>query len=125
MQGNNILVSLLEMEESDELELLDEPSICQDHSIEFISFPIKDRSIPSDTVAFLKLVERLIKEIDNGNKRVIHCRMGIGRTGVLAAGILIHRGYDPNTIFEFLSKVRTLDAPDTAEQTEWVKKKAL
>lgn len=121
MNGTDILVSLLEQSEQSELELQNEQSICDELSIKFISFPIKDRSIPANKQEFRALVEQLNIELEHGRKIVIHCRMGIGRTGMLAAGILIQRGYDTNSAFELLSNVRTINVPDTEEQAEWVK----
>lgn len=120
MYGTDILVSLLEHSELAELELLHEPSICDELSIKFISFPIKDRSIPTNKKDFRTLAGQLNNELEHGRKIVIHCRMGIGRTGMLAAGILMQQGFDANSSFEFLSKVRTLNVPDTNEQIEWM-----
>ncbi|MEM1001014.1 MAG: dual specificity protein phosphatase family protein [Bacteroidota bacterium] len=117
----DILVSLLEQSEQAELELQNEQSICHELSIKFISFPIKDRSVPTNNQAFRTLVEELNNELEQGQKIIIHCRMGIGRTGMLAAGILMQHGYDANSAFELLSKVRTMNVPDTEEQAEWVK----
>ena len=121
LYGADTLVSLLEDSELTELELQAEPSICDELSIKFISFPIKDRSVPTDKQDFRNLVEQLNSELEQGRKIVIHCRMGIGRTGMLAAGVLMQRGFDANSAFEFLSNVRTLNVPDTNEQAEWVK----
>ncbi|MEM6737284.1 MAG: dual specificity protein phosphatase family protein [Bacteroidota bacterium] len=118
--GVDILVSLLENSELDELDLQEESTICEELSIKFISFPIQDRSVPMSRQAFITLIQQLNNELDKGNKIVIHCRMGIGRTGMLAAGILMQRGYDVNSAFELLTNVRTISVPDTEEQVEWV-----
>lgn len=120
LSGTDILVSLLENSEIDELDLQEESTICDKLSIEFISFPIKDRSVPVNNKAFMTLIQQLNNELDKGSRIVIHCRMGIGRTGMLAAGILMQQGYDVNSAFELLSKVRTISVPDTKEQAEWV-----
>jgi protein tyrosine/serine phosphatase len=54
----------------------------------------------------------------------IHCRAGIGRTG-LVAGCLLHLLQVPyEDIFHLLSRSRGLAVPDTAAQVEWVAKYA-
>ena len=119
--GTDTLVSLLEQNEEAELGLQNERSICDELSIKFISFPIKDRSVPASKQEFLALAEQLSTELARGRKIVIHCRMGIGRTGMLAAGVLIQHGYHSNSVFQFLSNLRTITVPDTEEQVDWVK----
>ena len=51
---------------------------------------------------------------------VVHCRAGIGRTGVVAAGILLHAAFEPEQAFARVSEVRGVDVPDTDEQYNWV-----
>ncbi len=51
---------------------------------------------------------------------VIHCRMGIGRSSMLAAAILIHLGMESSNIFERISTYRGLQVPDTPAQTAWI-----
>ncbi len=50
--GVGTVVSLLEGHEIRELELQAEPSLCGEHGIEFISFPIMDRARPIRLGAF-------------------------------------------------------------------------
>ncbi len=54
-------------------------------------------------------------------KVVIHCRMGIGRTSLVAACLFKKRGFNPDKVFDLLSYHRTLSVPDTEEQIQWVK----
>ena len=55
-EGIDVVVSLLESEEVTELGLQREASLCDEHAIEFVSFPIPDRGIPSSLPATMKLV---------------------------------------------------------------------
>ena len=50
----------------------------------------------------------------------VHCRMGIGRSGMIAAGILMYFGKDADQAFSEVSLVRGRPVPDTQEQLEWV-----
>lgn len=45
--GVSIVVSLLEPQEQAELGLLAEAEQCRMHALEFVSFPIADRSVPA------------------------------------------------------------------------------
>ncbi len=118
--GINMVVSLLEKHEERELNIEKEHEFCPKHNIEFINFPIKDRGVPKDINSFLQLISSINQRLKHGKKIAIHCRMGIGRTSILAAGALIRNGNDPESVFEFLSEKRTLTVPDTNEQIEWV-----
>ncbi|TDF39319.1 protein tyrosine phosphatase [Alteromonadaceae bacterium M269] len=74
--GINILVSLLEKEESKELGLENEQKHCHKNDINFISYPIKDRGVPNSVTHFVKLIHYLFNEISAGKNIVIHCRAG-------------------------------------------------
>ena len=59
----------------------------------YLNFPIRDRSIPTDRVAFSRLilnVGKIIREIDRGEMIYIHCKGGHGRSGILVACILCY-----------------------------------
>ena len=119
--GYNLVVSFLEKSEEIDLELTEEKSLCEQNGIEFISFPIADRSIPDDR-NFLNLVSKLYHKIILGKKAVLHCRGGIGRAGITASSILIKHGFSGDKAFKIVSKARGLQVPDTEEQKFWVLK---
>ena len=112
----DIVVSLLESDEIYELGIENEENFCIQNNIQFINFPIQDRNIPSKENEFLELIDKLSLEIEKSKKIVVHCRMGIGRTSLLIAGILVKNGFNSNQVFDYLSKIRTLEVPDTNEQ---------
>ncbi len=120
IKGLNFLVSLLEFGEIEELGLTEEASLCEKYNIDFINFPIQDVSLPRSETDFLSLVETLNSKINDQQKIVIHCRMGIGRSSVLASAILIRRGVPKDLVFELISEFRTLSVPDTEEQKNWI-----
>ena len=59
-----------------ELELVEEERLCQAHGIQFLSFPITDRSVPSSEDDFKELVKGLEKLIQEGKNVAVHCRQG-------------------------------------------------
>ncbi len=120
--GVDSLVSLLEPAEVRELDLRDEPSLCERHGIVFRSFPIPDRKTPASASDLSRLLSELQAELLDGRSVAIHCRAGIGRTG-LVAGCLLHRLQVPyKDIFPLLSRARGVAVPDTAAQVEWVER---
>ncbi len=121
--GVKTLVSLLEKDEIQELGLRDEERLCNQQQIEYINFPIKDRTIPSEQVAVDKLIKLLDDKVGKGEKVLIHCRMGIGRASLIAGAVLIGRGVTTEKVIEKITKARGLTVPDTKEQLLWLKKR--
>jgi len=116
-----VIVSLLEKEEIEELDLTNEAILCKQKELTYFNFPIKDVSVPESRLEFVAFVDQLIRILKKGKNIVIHCRMGIGRTSMLTAGILIAlKIKESDTVFEYLSEIRTLNVPDTSEQIDWV-----
>ena len=114
------LISLLEKSEEWELGLDRESEICEEKGVNFISFPIKDVNIPKNEIEFIQLAKKMSIEIKEKKKVVIHCRMGIGRSSILAAAIMINLGINGKGIFEKIGKFRKLEVPDTDEQKKWI-----
>lgn len=119
--GLQVIVSLLTAEEVAELGLPQEAELCQSHGLEFISFPIVDRSVPTSRAEALRLVRGLAELLKEGKNVGIHCRQGIGRASLVAACTLIQTGVSADAAFALIGETRGLAVPETAEQEGWVK----
>lgn len=63
----------------------------------------------------------LTSKIDNNHSVVIHCRMGIGRSSIIAASVLLKYKLKAQDIIETICSIRGLKVPDTDEQLLWLK----
>ena len=117
--GLNTIVSLLEAHEVKELGLTEERALCLAAGIEFISFPVVDRGVPALAAEVVRLVDNLVTAIGRGSAVGIHCRAGIGRSGLLVACVLSRLGVPEKEVFPSISHARGVRCPDTDEQIRW------
>ncbi len=120
MEGIDTVVSLLELAEISELGLEREAELSREHGIEFISFPIPDRGLPASLRDATALAQTMALQVREGKAVAIHCRAGIGRSSLIAAGVLICSGFSADDAFRLISIARGIDVPDTEAQREWV-----
>jgi len=118
--GVNLVVSLLMPDEVSELGLLNEGGHCQEKGIGFVSFPVLDRSVPPLNDRTIRVMRGVHREVQKGENIAVHCRMGIGRSGLMLASILALQGHPPEWSFPLISAARGVQVPDTKEQIEWV-----
>ena len=118
--GIDVVVSLLEQQEISELGLDKESSSCEEEGIDFRSFPIADRGVPASRQKALQFLNSLLGELDMEKKVGIHCRIGLGRSALVAASLLALVGMDANEAFRRIERVRGCSVPDTQEQRMWV-----
>ena len=81
---------------------------------------IPDRGLPPDREAFREAAQEAAQLLQRGGRVVVHCRAGIGRSGMMAACILGELGLcEPEKIWRLLREARGLEVPDTEEQRSW------
>ena len=118
--GIEAVVSLLTPSEVAEFDLNNQEKLCQANGIEFMSFPIVDRSVPSSLDAFGELLTAITGQLTHGKNVVIHCRQGIGRAGLVAISVLILAGLKQVAATQRVSLARGTAAPETPEQRRWI-----
>ena len=91
--GISSIVSLID---ADECQLIGVPSLAAQMAAGFNwrSFPIIDRAVPEpgQATAFHQLLADLSAMLDEGARLAIHCHAGLGRSGMLAAALLVRCG---------------------------------
>jgi rhodanese-related sulfurtransferase len=62
--------------------------------IEILRFAIKDMGVPreAESEKFDAFVQDLVQRLEQGQNVVVHCRGGLGRTGTVAACVLVAPG---------------------------------
>jgi protein-tyrosine phosphatase len=119
-QGIQTLVSFLTKPEEEDLDLLDEKDEARAIGISFISIPIEDREVPRDLEQFSSALDEIDAELHAGKHVLLHCRQGIGRTGLVAASLLILSGMNSDDALDLLAATRGITVPETAEQKRWI-----
>ena len=122
LAGISTVVSLLEPHEVRELDFKNEPSLCASSGIDFLTFPIADRGTPRALPDTAALVDELVSRLRHDEGVGIHCRAGIGRSGLRSARVLLRLGVSITDVFSMLSRSRTVSVPDTTAQIEWARR---
>ena len=87
----------------------------------YTRFPIADGTVPRGGPPELApLITELAGALEGGERLVIHCVAGLGRTGTVAGCLLRHLGLSPEAALARLSKVRGPRCPETAAQRWFV-----
>jgi protein-tyrosine phosphatase len=120
MAGLDVIVSLLTPEEMESLGLQQEAEISQKNGLEFLSLPIVDRSVPTLDSKTVEILDQIEAALDQGKKITVHCRQGIGRSGLIAASLLVAKGTSPTAAVAQVGKVRRVVVPETPEQRAWI-----
>lgn len=118
--GIDSVLSLLTPEEEQDLDLKREAHEAKARGMKFNSLPIPDRHVPNSESEVSAALDRLDADLSVGKNVVIHCRQGIGRTGLVAACLLVSKGLTPETAVGTLSAARGNPVPETVEQRRWI-----
>lgn len=118
--GVDVVVSLLEPREEAELALSREAGSSAASGLEYRSFPIQDLGVPGDFESVGELTSEIVNALRAGKNVAVHCRQSIGRSGLIAAAVLISDGQDDEAAVQNVGRARGLDVPETHAQREWI-----
>jgi protein-tyrosine phosphatase len=122
--GIGTVLSLLTHEEEEDLGLIKESAESQRAGLRFLSFPIPDRQVPGSEAKLSQVLTEVTEALASGGNVVVHCRQGIGRTGLIAACLLIRTGMSPGAAVDSVSAARGMTIPETNEQRDWIERHA-
>ena len=90
-------------------------------NIDYYHLPIVDGSIPNQqtTEDWERLSPILRYHLQQGGNLLIHCRGGLGRTGMIAARLLVELGCPPDIAMTTIRKLRP-GSIENDEQEQWL-----
>jgi len=118
--GIDVVLSLLEKTEEKELNLEKEAETSGAQGVDFSSLPIPDRQAPTSEAQVTATLDRMTQALKSGKNVLVHCRQGIGRSGLIAACLLIRKGMSPGAALEQVTAARGVEVPETKEQRDWI-----
>lgn len=120
LAGIDLVLSLLTLEEQESLDITNEPEQVRKSGMSFVSLPIPDRHVPASLTELAAALDQFDAALSSGKNILIHCRQGIGHTGLVAACLLLTKGWGSSYAVEHLSAVRGVPVPETQEQRDWI-----
>ncbi len=92
--GAQALITLMPEGELEHNQAGELPALCAARNLEWFHLPVADEQVPlaDFDAAWSQARERIAGLLGEGRSIAIHCKGGSGRTGLIAARILIDRG---------------------------------
>lgn len=115
----DVLVSLIEEPELAQLKIPRLFTEVQNRGMRSLWFPIPDFGIPASVPALQALVQMILAAVGQGQTVVVHCKGGLGRSGLVIASCLTTLGYSAEEAFLRVRKARP-GSVETREQEEFV-----
>jgi ADP-ribosyl-[dinitrogen reductase] hydrolase len=116
-----LVISLTETTEMEALGIADLGTLVQARGFAHAHLPIPDFGVPPpNTVALWRgLSPKVHGALAAGARVLVHCRGGLGRSGTLAALVLMERGLSADIAIQQVRHARP-GAIETAEQERWL-----
>ncbi len=106
--GASTVVTLIETHEFELLKVNGLGELVQKLGMRWIHLPIRDVDVPDQRFenAWAAAGPEIHQRIQGGEKILIHCRGGLGRTGLVAGLILVERGCAPRDAIQQVRAAR-------------------
>jgi ADP-ribosyl-[dinitrogen reductase] hydrolase len=92
--GASDLITLLEPHEFIELGIVDLPQHAATHGLRWHGLPITDGAAPDSRflTPWKEILPTLLRNLEEGQRIVVHCKGGLGRAGTVASMLLLSSG---------------------------------
>ncbi len=119
--GARGLLSLIEDHEFALFDITSLPEQVEALGLHWWHLPIRDRGTPNERfeARWQQTGQELRSLLGDGQSIAVHCRAGLGRTGTIAARLLVELGTEPALAIERVRKTRP-GSIETSEQEEFV-----
>jgi protein-tyrosine phosphatase len=106
--GASALISLTPQTEMAHLQVEALPQACNKHGLDWFHLPIEDDAAPAAEFAlgWARDREKILAILDQEGAVAIHCKGGSGRTGLMAAIIMLERGIDLEQVTSMVQHLR-------------------
>lgn len=97
--------------------------------VEYLRKPIRDHGLPEKREHMMEILDCLHDALGSGRPAYVHCRAGIGRTGMVVGCLLVERGLTGEQALDELSRLWQQSerskvwpsVPETEAQTDYVR----
>ena len=91
--------------------------------METLHVAIKDGGVPRERAPIVALVTHILTTLRGGRNVLVHCRGGVGRTGLVVAACLIETGRDADAAIALVRAARK-DTVEPGRQERWLREHA-
>lgn len=120
--GADAVITMMPTEEMERFSVDKLPQVCEQQGVEWFHMPVEDDSAPASEFqdAWDKHKEKIQQLLDQKGGIVIHCKGGSGRTGLMAAILLLERGIELEKAVSMVKTLRpnSLKVPSHMEDLE-------
>lgn len=115
-----LIISMTESAEMAALGAALLPKALRRAGIRWVHFPVRDYAIPTPQTETLwpGIAAQAHAVLDRGGKVLVHCRGGLGRSGMVALRLMVEAGEAPEPALKRLRNARP-GAVETVEQLKW------
>ena len=121
--GVGVLVSLMERDEYSDLQIPELFQKAEEQGMAVLYLPIPDYGVPnaSEDDDYRPFVEDIAERIEEGETVVVHCRGGLGRSGMVAASVLVALGHPAEEAIKTVRGARkgAIETPDQEDRVRW------
>lgn len=116
----DLVVSMTETAEMEALGAADLPRWLKARKLRWVQFPVADFQIPRQGADWSVVSVPAAQLLDWGGTVLLHCRGGLGRSGMVALRLMIEAGEDPDAALARLRLARP-GAIETEAQLDWAR----